>query len=234
MKSIIFFFIAISHITVAQTVDYNQIIPSSSNPNLELSEKLVVLAWMNNPQNEVVRREFNIAQVELTQAKWSWLDIVSLNGNLNEYTINPSEQLNDGIGRLNQYPRYNVGARINLSIFSDKPAEIKKSREQIEIAEANINTQKLAIRAAVLTAYQNYLMYEELLQLQIESTEDAYSSHALAEQQFQNGNLTLEEYTMSLNNYNVARKARIVAENDLMNSKIALENLIGVPIESVK
>src|SRR5699024_6274248 len=148
-------------------------------------EKLVRLAWKNYPSNEILKREVTISEKELVQAKWSWLENVAAQGNLNEFTLNPGE--ND---RALFYPRYNFSARITLNMFADIPAEIRKKREQVSISNARLNQQKLDIRAEVLRRYQEYLMQEKLLETQIRNTEDAFSSNSLAEQQFKNGEIT--------------------------------------------
>lgn len=230
MKKILLLLLLAVNMSFAQSFRANEIIPSSKSVNLEYEEKLVLIAWNNYPENEVLQREVNIALDEVKKAQWTWADIVTVSGNINEFTIDPpSDELANRF-----FPRYNFGATLKLSMLGQTPAEIRQAKEQLKISEAKVNTQKLNIRATVLRSYRTYVMYKELLQLQTETTEDAYSAYALAEQQFKNGNTTLEEYNLSLDNYNQKKKDRIVAENQYITAKINLEELLGVSLESIR
>src|SRR5690606_29912168 len=128
-----------------------------------------------------------VASHEVTQAKMQWLDIITIQGNLNEFTIKGSDDIPVF------FPRYNFGASISLGMFGDIPAEIKKSKEKFKIAEAELNMQKLALRGEVLRRYYNYLLSKELMENQIKLTENTYSSFSIAEQRFKNGEITLQE-----------------------------------------
>jgi outer membrane protein TolC len=131
------------------------------------------------------------------------------------------------------YPLYNVGARINLGDLFIIPSKVRASKTEMELAEANMNARKLEIRQAVLTTYQDYLMHQELLKIQSETTENAYAAYSANEERFKNGDITLELYNQSLKSYNEERANKIVAETKYLKAKFALEALIGVPVEDV-
>src|SRR5436190_18721624 len=114
MKKTVFLSIALfgSLCTFAQTeVDYNTIILPTNASNLSFEEKLVQLAWRNDPNNSQVIKQSSVARYTLKQAQWTWLDYITVRGNLNEFTLNPSRDVND---RANFYPRYNFGIAITL------------------------------------------------------------------------------------------------------------------------
>ncbi len=213
----------------SQSVDYDKIIIPDNIYTEDISEKLVRLAWKNYPTNEIAQRSVTVSEKELKQAKWSWFDNISAQGNLNEFTMNPGEH-----ERALFYPRYNFSARLTVGMFADIPAEIKKKREEVSIAKARVDQQKLDIRAEVLRRYQDYLMYEKLLETQIKNTEDAFASFSLAEQRFKNGAIALEEYNIHLQKYNGEQVLRIQAETKLNIARIDLEQLIGVKLSEVQ
>lgn len=221
----------ISSPLLAQNVDYNKIIfPESSQPS-EFEERLVQLAWRNHPGNEAVRREVSIAEYNVKQSHTSWLDNIRITGNLNEFTINKAA---DPFGRAAFFPKYNIGASITLGTFFNVPYTIKREKEVLVIAEANVNAQKLAVRNAVLKLYNEYVMREKIYKLQSQALLDNETSHKLAEQRFKRGEITFETYSVSLTSYNDGVAAHLQAERDFKNTKLDLEQWIGMRLEDVR
>src|SRR5690606_22628995 len=102
----------------AQTVDYNRIILPENITTVSFDEKLVQLAWRNNPSNRIVEENIRIAQKEKAIASWSWLDNIYAVGNLNEFTLEGTN-----LERQIFYPRYNFGVRLSLGTFVKTPLE---------------------------------------------------------------------------------------------------------------
>jgi hypothetical protein len=59
-----------------------------------------------------------------------------------------------------------------MDLFSAKKNDVKIARENLLIAEAEKNQRYRIIRAEVLTGYEDYLMYKELLDIQARITQD--------------------------------------------------------------
>ena len=53
---------------MAQKVDYNAIIVPNLASQIEFEEKLVRLAWNNDPESEAIRRSVKLAEQELRAA----------------------------------------------------------------------------------------------------------------------------------------------------------------------
>ena len=216
---------------LAQNVDYNKIVLPESSQSTEFEEKLVQLAWRNHPTNEAVRREVNIAALEVRQSNASWLENIRFMGNYNEFTINKAS---DPYGRGMFYPRYNISASVSLGTFFTIPYNIKKSREALVISQAHVNEQKLLVRNTVLKLYNEYLMMERVYKLQSQTLLDNETAHKLAEQRFKRGEITFETYSMSLASYNEIMIAQLGAERDYKNAKLDLEQWIGMRLEDVR
>ncbi|MTI20552.1 hypothetical protein E1176_05930 [Fulvivirga sp. RKSG066] len=214
----------------AQNVDYNTIILPESVKEASFEERLVRLAWKNNPTTRVLNNEVEIAQIEVKQARWSWLDDFRVQGNLNEFTLNESADVGN---RAQFFPKYNITGQVRLSFFVDVPLETKKKKQEVAIAYANIDQQKLALRAEVLRRYETYLMNREALLVQTELVEDLYASLSLSEQQFENGEIKLGEFNAIQDRYNTQKLRQINAQGQFNISKIELEQLIGVKLENV-
>lgn len=230
MKKVIFLLFVSCHV-FGQSVDYNKIILPDHVQSPDFAEKLVQLAWKNNPNNEVLRREVKIAEYEVKKNAGSWLDIIGIQGNLNEFTINPDADPNN---RAAFFPRYNIRAAISLGMFVNIPVQTKIDRQQILINEATVDAQKLEIRNIVMKTYNDYLLKEKIYKIQAQVFSDIENAHKLLEQKFKNGETTFETFTASQGNYNRASIVLLTAETDYKNTKLDLEKLIGLNLEDVR
>lgn len=229
IRTVAFFGFLALQTALAQQVDYNKIILPSNVRSDDFGEKLVQLAWQNLPSNAVLQTNREIAQMRSTLANWSWLNQISLRGNLNEFSVDP-ESSPTGV---NLFPRYNIGVTIPLGIFISEPLEARIAKKQSLNAVQQINQQKLSIRKLVLVAYQNYLMYEEILKVKNDLLEDEYANMLAVEQKFQKGEITIDQYKSVTRAYNLEVEEKIKANNQLQTSKLELEMLIGVKLEDV-
>jgi len=123
----------------AQTTDYNTIILPKFSEELPIEEKLVILAWDNNPENNILKNESEIAKYDYQIQKTSWLDNINLSGNLNQFIIQPST---DPLNRSAFFPLYNIGASISLGIFFSQPKAVQIKKLLHLNSLENINAKK--------------------------------------------------------------------------------------------
>ncbi len=215
----------------AQNIDYNKVILPEHTRTNDFGEKLVQIAWRNHPTNEVFRREVTIADFDVRTSTIDWLNTVRVSANMNEFTINPDTDI---FGRAAFYPRYNIGFSVSLGQLFTIPYATRKSKERLQIAQANLNNQKLSLRNAVLRAYNEYTLREEIYKLQSQLLLDNETSHKLIEQRFKNGETTFEIYAESLSTYSQISISTLEAQTAFRNAKLDLEQLIGVRLEDVR
>jgi hypothetical protein len=215
----------------AQKVDYNSIILPMNASDIEFSEKLVRLAWQNNPSVGILNSEFGKSSLEVKYSKWNWLDNFRITGNLNEFNINKPISPSDG---SQFFPRYNISASISLGTLFTSPIKTKVERENVNISLNTINQKKLEIRSEVLRKYQTFLSFKEIYDLRTQMLEDALSDFKLKEQNFSKGEILLNDYTIALDRYNQQKINKIQAEKDMIIAKIELEELIGIKLEDVR
>jgi outer membrane protein TolC len=230
MKKVIFLLFVTVH-AFGQNVDYNKIILPDHVQSPDFAEKLVQIAWRNNPLNEVLRNEIKISEYQVKKNAGSWLDIITVSGNLNEFTINPDADDNN---RASFYPRYNVRASISLGMFVNIPYQTKMDRQAVAIAESNLDARKLEVRNIVMKTYNDYLLTEKIYKIQAQVFSDVENAHKLLEQKFKNGETSFESYSASQGNYNRASIVLLTAETDYKNTKLDLEKLIGMNLEDVR
>lgn len=212
----------------AQNIDYNKIILPDRVQTTDFGEKLVQLAWKNHPTNEILRHELMIAQLQVGKAPAEWLKMITIQGNINEYNINEPD------GNVPVFfPRYNFGILIPLGVFVSNPNETKQNRQRLSIAQEDINAQKLEVRRVVLKAYNEYQLREKIFKIQSQQFSDIESNFKLVEQRFKNGEITFEVYTASQTDLNRASILLLEADRDFKNSKLDLEQLIGLRLEDV-
>lgn len=191
---------------------------------IDVREKLVQLA-MQNPNYEVADRTVNKSLYELRKAKGSWLGQVSVQGNLNELSIDKNNP------QASFYPRYNISVNVPLDLFTSKPNDIKIARENYLIAEANRNDKYRLIRAEVLTLYEDYLMHKERLESQVRITQDEYTIFMSKERDFQDGIINQEEYTKFSKGYEETKLRKGEYQRNFNVAKYELERMIGMTLE---
>jgi outer membrane protein TolC len=213
----------------SQDVDYNTIILPTTAANVSFEEKLVQLAWRNDPLNHQVVKNSSVARYNLKQAQWNWLDYFSVRGNLNEFTINP-ESAPDG---RNFYPRYNFGVTITLGSLVTNGLEVKKRRVAASIAEDAIKAQKLYVRSEVLTRYARFQLAEQKYKIQKETTDQSDVNFKYIEQRFKDGQEDLTTYNNILER-NTNQQLRLAeVEAELKIAKYEVEEMIGTKLENV-
>jgi outer membrane protein TolC len=208
-----------------------------AHTNADISERLVELAFQN-PDLEIADHQINIAKYHLKEAKGWWASSISLSFNANEFTIKrltnkESAQPTQPGQYYPYYPFYNVGVNIPIGGFFSKPAATKAAREQVAVAQASRNSKYRQVRAAVLSAYEDYSTSKELLTLQSQLTESSYSDYLQARQKFRNGQIAVDDYNKAMQRYHDQLTNRIAAQHDLDLNKIQLESMIGVPLNNV-
>jgi len=215
----------------AQQIDYKKIILPDAITNVTIEERLVQLAWRNNPEAKIAQHDVKAAQYDVKVAASRWTSLLGAQGNLNEFTI---KQLSGtSTGTVNFYPRYNVYLNVPLSAFFDFPNTKKAARERMNIKEEQSNLLKLDIRARVLKLYSDYRKNETVWRIRKEELDDFKLRVNTIEQKFSDGSATLEEYVTAQRLYREVQVDEATAKSDFDKSKLDLEQIIGVKLEEV-
>ena len=243
-----------------QTVNFDSLIMPLANPSVEFQEYLVQLAWTNNPENRILDYNINIAEKEIDITKLSWADDVGLQFNINENNdpfnneiqkasddalmdvgITQTEldvlDLDRGIrntndvASLSNFPRYNLGVTVNLGRWMTLKKEIDLSREKLKIEEAELDQQKLELRAEVIRRYQAYLQTIEIYKIRVQSEEDMLQTYQLVQNRFKEGTADFEDFNRASSAYQGTRESTLGSKGEITQAKIDVEELIGIPLE---
>lgn len=213
-----------------QDVDYNAVILPANAQNVSFEEKLVQLAWRNDPNNHVVIKQSASAQIDTKIATWNWLNYVELRANVNEFVLDPSS---DAQGRSAFYPKYNISFALPLGSLGTNGLEVKRRRVAASIAEDNIKAQKLAVRAEILTRYARYQLAEQKYKIQKETTEQSDVNYKYIEQRFKDGQEDLTTYNNILERNTTQQLRLLELEADMKIAKYDVEEMIGTKLENV-
>jgi outer membrane protein TolC len=203
----------------SQTID-----ASTFNVGVDsMAEGLVALA-MNNPRiryNADIAEQFNQLY---RKSKIAWLNAITIQGNLNEYSINE----NAAERAENLYPRYNFGLNIPLGFPWVTSRQTKSDFAKSQAILEQVETERRDIRKEVLINYHNYIMNKQLLELQEQVISDWHIIYLKAEDKFRKGEVTLESFYSTTRIYNDELNKEVVLTADISNSAAEIEDLIGM------
>jgi len=188
-----------------------------------LAEELVALA-MNNPRiryNADLAEQFNEIY---RRSKIAWLDAITIQGNLNEYSINESAAEK----AANLYPKYNFGLNIPLGFPWVTTRQTKSDYAKSQAVLEQVETERRNVRKEVLINYNNYIMNKRLLDLQEQVISDWHIIYLKAEEKFRKGEVTLESFYSTTRIYNDELNKEVVLTAAINNSAAELEDLIGM------
>ena len=223
------FTIGISQFSLfAQQTNFDKIVVPITQKAASYEEKLIQLAWQNNPYHNSLQAEKKIAEQEQKLHQKDWMDGVYATFNLNEGNINPQAPANVF------FPRYNFGATVNLGNFMKQKHKNKISEQEIAIANNRTNQQKLKIRAEVLRRYSIYQMAMELLKIHTNIANDAETYYTAVKLKFQTGIEPFKTYNEALQAYQNAEIVRLETKQQVEATRITLEEIIGVTLDSVR
>jgi len=207
---------------------------NDTSKRMDIRERLVQLA-MQNPNYEIADRTASIAAYQVRIAKSSWLALMNAQGNINEFTINPSSAGTNPNGTPipNYYPKYNFGIGIPFDVFTRIPNNVKIARQNYYIAEAQKNERYRLIREEVLTVYEDYLLIKQTLEFQIQVTQDEYTLYKRAEKDYSDGIIKLEDFDKFYKNWTTEQIKKLTYQRNLNVIKLNLERITGTKIDDL-
>jgi outer membrane protein TolC len=223
----------------AQLVDFDRVVTPAEFKAKTFEDYLIQLAWNNSPEGRVLNLEVAIAKEEQKIQKVEWTKDLTAQFNYNEAHFitdffPPEVDNSDPLVQSLIFPRFNFGAQFNLGTILNYKNEKQIAKLKTEIAETNINAEKLQLRAKVLESYEEHLTANETTTLRLQAQEDASQAYELAKALFKRGEAKLEEYTAAAESYFSARESTLESRSKAQIARIKLEELIGVSFEEAK
>jgi len=208
------------------------IINDISNPGFSLqdpiAEKLAELGASNSLAKSA-EKNIEISNQELKKIKSEWLNLVTPNFNLNEFTLAGTLGMNNQFNTF--WPRYNINLSIPLGIFSANKSMVNKTKSSIEQAKLNKETTIQNIKRNVKVYYQDYISNKYLLALHESLLQDEKIILDRVNTLFENNQADLEVFTAATKRYNDLLAKKINLLKDINYSIYNLEEILGMPLD---
>jgi outer membrane protein TolC len=197
--------------------------------NALIEQKLVELA-LTQPSFDEAEDQITIADRQLKKAKNSWLNLLSISTNINEQSFAPQTSTTQA---QYIYPKYFFGVNIPLGLIFLSGAEIKIAKTNVKINQDRQEELARTIKADVLSKYDQYKAYSQLLELQTQTIDDEQAVFLQTEQKFKDGSITIDLYNGASKNYNFELAKKIDLQLQQNVTKLEIEKMIGIPLEDV-
>ena len=195
-----------------------------------IAEELANIA-LQNPEIKSFEASSTAAEYTWKASKYQLLNSITVAGNLNEYSINKTNN-NLGVNGTNLlYPRYNFGIRVPIGELFSSPRITKANYYKLQSEEEIVKLTRNRIRKDVIILFQNYATTQKLIALQQEVLQDESVAFTKAEERFKNGETSLESYTLTSKAYNNEQVKLVNLTKDLKVYQASLEELLGMPLE---
>ncbi len=191
-------------------------------------EKLVAVAKENYPRSKNFDTRIKIAKLAVNSSKASWLEPFSFSyfGRSNDGAI---DIVNPAL-----LTGYQLGLSVNPGSLLQKPFAVKTAKEQVKIAENDKLEYALTLETEVKTRYIAYVQAVNDLKLQSKITLDGEAIYNSMRYKYEKGEITFLEYNTASQGRNTAIQAKLIAEGRVLATKISLEELTVLKLESIK
>jgi outer membrane protein TolC len=197
-------------------------------PDSVIENRLIDLAY-KGPEVQRVAHESKADEYQLKSARSAWMNFLTLSANYNELTFSKST-----VQQTYIYPKYLFGLNLPLgTLISSKQGKIAK--ERVEISTLAEEETKRRVKADVLSKYKQYKAQSEIIKMETSYLNDLQVTLTQVDEKFKKNdpNVTFENYNTALRNRNdqQAKLINLRLEQDL--TRLELEQIIGVSLETV-
>lgn len=188
-----------------------------------IEEKLVELA-MEGPLVKAAGHQDKINEYQLTAARNSWVNLLTVSYNYNDQTFKNNAQ--------NVYPKFFVGVTVPLGTLLSR-TQVKAAKESVEISKENHEQLRRTIKAEVIGKYRQYKAFGEMIAMQSELLANVQAALLQAEDRFRKGTIKIDEYNTAqkVKNQEATNLVNLQLQQDLV--KLDIEKMIGTGLESV-
>jgi outer membrane protein TolC len=193
-----------------------------------IQSRLVILA-LQGPRYAAATHQVNVATQQMNIAKRSWLNLLAISANFNEFDLpGHSQQSNQYV-----YPKYLLGVTIPIGLFFEMGPQTRAARESVSVYRSNQEDLARTIRMQVLSQYTTYRNYSALIGLENTILVDQQSALNQMEKKFQDGTATIEQYNIANKAYTDERVKMLNLQLSQDLVRLDIERMTGVSLDSV-
>ncbi len=215
--------LGISTLRAQQSIKASQSLARMDTAGTEA--RLIQIALLR-PSFDAATHQVKLANHQLSEAKNSWLNLLSLSLNYNELDFSH----NTGPAAY-VYPKYFFGLTIPIGYIFSRGSEIKIARENQVIAKDNRLEAERAIVADVKSKYRTYLNYQSIAAVQNIMVNDQQAAFLQAEKNFRDGKVSITEYNDASKAFNTTVLQQLQYKIQADQVKVQLEQDLGMTLE---
>ncbi|QQL51240.1 TolC family protein [Mucilaginibacter ginkgonis] len=190
-------------------------------------DKLVATAQKNYPEVQARTYQTTIAKSGIGKAQVGYLEALNLS-----YYYRPNTSVD--IVNPNLFNGYQIGINLNVGTILERPFAVKEARAQYKVAQLAETQISLNLTERVKEKYFAYLEQRAQLKIRTQSFTDAQTLVKQLRYKFEKGESTLDDYQRAVLNTTEQNQSLVHAETGVFTTKAALEELLGVKLESIK
>jgi outer membrane protein TolC len=202
-------------------------------PSLDV---LIDSALINSHRLKYWDKEIKITEYELKSIKRDWSKSVTLQGMVSEGAWTSLVFIQDEygnevgtLGTTNQ-GRQTVSINLRLPILDlwDRGNLIKIGKMRVERNMEKMLEDRQNIRANVINLYNDLIIQQNMLKLDIDNIEFSELTAEMADREFQNGKIGLDDLSRIRDNLARARYRYVDSKTGFINAYVMLQELTGI------
>lgn len=215
--------------------DFNPLTDDITKKIPEL-EELINAAIENSHKLKYLQNQVKLSNYNLKTSRRDWTKFFYLAGNVSEGSSSSltyvEDQFGNSVGTLGNtdQTRWTIGLQVRLPLFN-----IYNYKNQVNIAKVEIEgkiEQKLEaekeIRAQVITLYNELVIQQSMLRIDIDNIEYASLASEMAEKEYQQNKISLGEMSRIRDVLSRARSRHVTTKINFINAYVMLQELTGV------
>ncbi|TDX01903.1 TolC family protein [Dinghuibacter silviterrae] len=193
-----------------------------------VEQKLIRIA-LQRPSYDATYRAVRTANHQLSEARNSWLNLLSLSLNYNDLDF--KHYSSTATAPTYVYPKYFFGLVIPIGYIFSRGSEIRIARENQAIAkDARLEAERTIV-ADVKSKYRTYLNYQNMLDVQNIIVNDEQATFLQAEKNFRDGKASIDGYNTASKAFNGAILQQLQYKLMADQVKVDLEHVLGMTLE---
>ena len=205
-------------------------------------QTIIDSALVKNPDIKAKDLQIKINEFKLKSEKKRWSENLGLQtdmryGTFDNFSTNTAVgQSPSVLSTRNNQLNYGVGAYVKIPLFDfiNHRSQIGASKAEVEQAESLAEVQRDVLRQIVIKQYQEVILKQKILRIKSKYLETSRIDVAMSEKAFQNGIITVAEYSR-ISAINATTEVDFeTAKNDFMTTFMILEEIVKTKFKLTK
>lgn len=197
---------------------------------------LIDSALINSHRLKYWDKEIKITEYELKAAKREWSKDIYFTGEIKEGAwtslVFIQDEFGNEVGTLGTTNQgrhsIGVGMRLPISDLWDRGNQIKLNKMRVERNIEKMLEDRQSIRANVINLYNEVIIQQNMLKLDIDNIEFSELTAEMADKEFQNGKISLADLSRVRDNLARARYRFVDSQTGFINAYVMLQELTGI------